>query len=140
MSRQLTVTRFFAALTIIFFRFGRSIYPLNQIGPFIFAGPVWVTFFFVLSGFVMTIAYPQVETFGYWKARLARIYPMYVLALLLFLIITTATNGWWDWHSVVLHLDLLQAWVPAEALGLNSPAWAVSVEAFLYICFPLLTM
>ena len=33
---------------------------------------------------------------------------------------------------------LVQAWVPAHALDLNGPAWSLSVEAFFYLCFPLL--
>jgi peptidoglycan/LPS O-acetylase OafA/YrhL len=40
--------------------------------------------------------------------------------------------------TIVLVLTMFQSWVPMAALGWNGVAWAVSVEIFFYILFPLL--
>lgn len=73
----------------------------------------------------------------YWLARFARIYPVYLLALLL--IIAAKYNGLAEnWETLPLHLFLLQSWIPGYPITLNTPGWSLSVEAFFYLCFPFL--
>ena len=107
------------------------------------AGYFGVTLFFVLSGFVLAYTYaealseaPRATLRRFAVARFARIYPVY-LAILLYLWIRSAFDG-----PVVLHALLLQAWHPDArvAFALNGPGWSISVEAFLYACFPLLVI
>lgn len=105
-----------------------------------------MTVFFVLSGFVITHTYAEHFRDGlrrralwsYCVARFARVYPLYLLVLLA----VTAPMGWQelgraDWW---LHALALQAWHPdgTLALGYNGPGWSISVELFLYACFPLI--
>jgi peptidoglycan/LPS O-acetylase OafA/YrhL len=116
------------------------------LGSFITAGYCGVTIFFVLSGFVLAINYfdgfrrPTVRgTYSYFVARFARVYPLYILVLF-FLIVRQHTlglgsaDGWW--RSALA----LQAWDPNldHAYAFDPPAWSISVEFFLYACFPLL--
>ncbi|MGK0271494.1 MAG: peptidoglycan/LPS O-acetylase OafA/YrhL [Cocleimonas sp.] len=144
---QITFTRFIAALTVVFFHYGQSVFPANI--SFLFenvtAGPIAVGYFYVLSGFIMSIAYYQPdeskrENFNktkYWIARFARIYPVYLLALLLIAAAKFRTLGH-DWETLPLHLLLLQSWIPGYPITLNTPGWSLSVEAFFYLCFPFL--
>ena len=144
---QITFTRFIAALTVVFFHYGQTIFPANV--PFLFenvtAGPIAVGYFYVLSGFIMAIAYYQVDKnqrvqfnkTKYWIARFARIYPVYLLALLIITAAKIKSLGP-EWETLPLHLFLLQSWIPGYPITLNTPGWSLSVEAFFYLCFPFL--
>ncbi len=144
---QITFTRFIAALTVVYFHYGQNIFPANV--PFLFenvtAGPIAVGYFYVLSGFIMAIAYFQTEKNQqtginkgkYWLARFARIYPVYLLALLI-IVAAKYKSLASEWETLPLHLLLLQSWVPGYPITLNTPGWSLSVEAFFYFCFPFL--
>ena len=130
-------------MTVVFFHFG-GILPIPRTSPWsqiIRAGDVSVSYFFTLSGFIMAVAYfrtdGKLNVVRYAVARIARIYPLYLLSLLLIapLVMYQGDHGK---RVLLLNLALLQAWFPRYALTFNSPAWSLSVEAFFYVCFPLL--
>lgn len=142
---QITFTRFIAAMTVVFFHYGSHAFPatLSWLNESATAGPIAVNYFYVLSGFIMAIAYYQPNTIEplnkrrYWLARIARIYPVYLVALLLMVVAS--------FHELAekplalpLHLGMLQAWIPSYPMTLNNPGWSLSVEAFFYLCFPFL--
>ncbi len=119
--------------------------PLANVAHVGYAG---VSYFFVLSGFVLTYTYPQLPHAGrgaFWLARFARVYPVFVLGLLLALPFvakevvhgerTLAQAG----GTLLLQLSLTQAWVPGAELSWNYVGWSLSVEAFFYALFPLLS-
>lgn len=123
----------------------------NDLNPtvatFMTAGYNGVTLFFVLSGFVLGLNYyerlstPSLRgTWNYAVARFARIYPLY-LAVLLYVVVQFGVAGR-SMSGLGLHLGGLQAWSSSldVAFGFNSPAWSVSVEVFLYACFPILVI
>ena len=104
-----------------------------------------VTVFFVLSGFILTVTYREAlsrpDATSVWNfavARVARIYPVYLLVLAFVVLQERAdgksTGGWW------LHALGGQAWSGdvQTTYRFNSPAWSVGVELFLYACLPLL--
>lgn len=145
---QLTFTRYLAALTVIFFHYGATVFPASVpwLQPLVTAGPIAVSYFYVLSGVIMAVAYyqPQQEqqylhTYRYWLARFARIYPVYLLALLL-MAAAKYQQVLTDPTGLVLSLSMLQAWSPEYALTLNTPGWSLSVEAFFYLSFPLIML
>jgi peptidoglycan/LPS O-acetylase OafA/YrhL len=116
-------------------------------------GYVGVSFFFVLSGFILvyTCQGKSVNVMKFWRTRFARIYPAYVFSLLLmapwFFYAATKLKfplfAWATGHlksATFLVVTLLQAWVPGNALAWNSVCWSLSVESFFYLLFPLLLL
>jgi len=110
-------------------------------------GYLGVTFFFVLSGFVLTwSARPNlpVSTF-YWR-RFARIWPAHMVALLLaipvFYTIFVVPEGSFlkpfDLGILLLSVVLLQAWWanPMILFSGNPAAWTLTCEAFFYALHP----
>lgn len=144
---QLTFTRYIAALSVVFFHYGANVFPANLplLNPVLTAGPIAVSYFYALSGLIMAIAYYRPDSTKpfangrYWLARIARIYPVYLLALLIMMAAKFKEAGS-DPTTVGLSLSMLQAWVPGYPLTLNAPGWSLSVEAFFYLTFPLLIL
>lgn len=117
----------------------------NPIDLVLIQGHLAVDYFFILSGFILAYTYVTADgglrdgKRNFWVARVARIYPVYLLGLLLGLgpyILAGASK-----HLVVesgfTHLLMVQSWFPAT-LDWNQPSWSLSVEAFFYLTFPLL--
>lgn len=140
---QLTFTRFVASLLVVNFHFGRNIAPFNLdlFKSFFDRGNISVSFFFILSGFVMVVAYGNkgsISPLSYFQKRFARIYPVFFLASLLMLLYLILSNKAIIFKELFLNLSLLQAWFPTKALVFNFPAWSISVEFFFYSLFPFL--
>lgn len=152
----LTGLRFLAALHVVLFHFGTPC--LKGVAPewmvqVMASGYASVGVFFLLSGFVL--AYNYVDTAGgmqtparaFWSARVARVYPVFLLMFLLSAVPTAqgslaANSGPVAAAKLTTAgltvLMLLQSWVPKLALYWNPPSWSVSVEAFFYAVFPAL--
>ena len=126
-------------------------------------GYLWVEFFFVLSGFILTHAYATrlpdlLRPRGYLdflRARLIRLYPLHLFMLLLVLAMVivlralSAAGGYVSifdlpWHQdvsprgFVLSLFLVQAWNTMDRLTWNGLSWFVSAEFALVLLFPAL--
>lgn len=144
----LNAARFFAALAIVIFHFGRWSYPFNlpSLQSYVLLSTTGVTLFFVLSGFIMMHVYGERLSKGldwqewkrFYRTRLARIVPVYLIALALAVGYAIYAKEVWTMKSLVLQALFLQAWVPHESLFLNFPGWSLSVEIFFYALFPLL--
>jgi peptidoglycan/LPS O-acetylase OafA/YrhL len=148
----LTTLRFFAALHVVLFHM--RVIGILPGGPWWYQnyasiGYVGVNFFFVLSGFILVYTYegPNLSAKSFWWARFARVYPAYLLSLVLaapffFFALRHLDLPFYAWsklHPVWasgLTLGLLQSWVPQAALTWNSVCWSLSVEAFFYFVFP----
>lgn len=107
-------------------------------------GRYGVSFFFVLSGFVLTwSARPHDTVRGFWRRRLAKIYPLHVVTwvMALVLLATVKSPGLvLNWHVATLNLFLLHAWFPWSdtMVSLNAPSWSLCCEALFYLAFPLI--
>ncbi|TPI62123.1 acyltransferase [Mesorhizobium sp. B3-1-3] len=141
---QLTSLRFFAALYVLAFHSADIDGAPPLIANFMQNGYLGVSFFFLLSGFILTHSYfdkmsdwHEVRRFAI--ARFSRIYPVYLLALAVALPLTSMP---FDHPLASLGtLGLIQAWgAPTSMLGFfwNPPGWTLSIELFFYLMFPLL--
>lgn len=110
-------------------------------------GYLGVTFFFVLSGFVLTwSARPNVPTSTFYWRRFARIWPAHMVALILalpvFYTFAAIPEGSIlkpvDIGVLLLSVLLLQGWFanPAIVFSGNPAAWTLTVEAFFYALHP----
>ncbi len=103
------------------------------------SGRVGVSFFFILSGFVLTWSARSTDTVrAFWRRRACKLYPNHLvtaLAAILLLLITGQTVT-----GLIPNMFLIQAWFPALEIsfGVNPVSWSLACEAFFYLCFPLL--
>lgn len=149
----LTGLRFIAAMQVVVFHFaqGHVKGAPTVVRNLVSSGYTGVSLFFVLSGFILAYNYLEVGGNGrfdvrsFWVARVARIYPVYALGLLISLPFfvseysgEVAIGRMQSWPVVSTStLLLLQSWIPGAATVWNGPGWSLSVEAFFYLCFPL---
>ena len=149
----LTSARFFAALSVALYHFLPadsfllSQRPHGALRSAIGAGYVGVTFFFMLSGFILTYSHGleyesgKDHTRRFYFARFARVYPLYLLSVVLAVVLYASSFRVLRRAFVLpVHLLLLQAWSVRTLLFLNIPAWTLSCEAFFYAVFPLLLL
>lgn len=143
--KALTGLRCFAAINIVLFHFSNPDW-FGWLAPVVNAGYASVSYFILLSGFVMAYNYAERARAGeldktrYYKARFTRLYPIYFLSLLLAWRMlpqewAAHTHGMF-WAGIVLSPLLLQGWIPEIATFLNTPAWTMSSESFYYLIFP----
>ncbi|EJM99235.1 acyltransferase [Phyllobacterium sp. YR531] len=105
-------------------------------------GTTGVTFFFVLSGFVLTwSATPGQSVVTFYMYRIFRIWPVMLVTLVAALPIFYSMKGLGiNWQAVFLSVFALQSWSTDSTVyfGGNPVAWSLSDEAFFYLIHPLL--
>ena len=114
-----------------------------------------VSFFFVLSGFILTLVYGRRldrihrrdtdangsgELFSFLKKRFARLWPLHFVCLLICVATVRYLNL--DFWVIVTNLFLVHSWIPDApyVFGLNNVSWSISTELFFCFAFPLLVM
>lgn len=155
--------RAFPPLMIVMFHFSEGhhyshIRPLDLLAT---RGYLWVEFFFVLSGFILTYVYwPRLKDLftrkgylAFLRARLIRLYPLHLFMLLLVLAVVlalralAAEGGYLSIFDIKYHQDvsvkgfwltffLIHAWNTMDRLTWNGVSWFVSVEFALCLLFP----
>jgi peptidoglycan/LPS O-acetylase OafA/YrhL len=136
---SLTGARFVAALLV----FGSHLHqrfplpPLEHLAWTERSAASAVTFFFVLSGFVLTLSWRDGEPAApFWQRRLARVGPIY-------LVTGALTVAWFSvigepprLGALVVLATATQAWFYRPEYALNVPAWSLSCEVAFYLVFP----
>ena len=138
----LTSTRAIAAIMVVIHHYGGTAFPFNLAQNIFHSGNVAVSYFFVLSGFVLYVAHEgrSIDYLDYLKRRVARIFPLYYLALLFTVLVLLqepplpADFG----KQIIYSIFFIQSYLPGYPMCLNSPAWSISIEMFFYLLFPVL--
>ncbi|GAB3549105.1 acyltransferase [Actinopolyspora lacussalsi] len=144
---SLTGMRFIAAAMVFFFHASLTDPPQNPYAdPFasdlyqtLFSKAGWmgVSFFFVLSGFVLTWSARSTDTMGgFWRRRLVKIFPAHVVTWALAMILFAAAAS--DPHQWLPNLFLIHSWFPQHEIfiSVNPPSWSLCSELLFYMCFP----
>ena len=136
---QLTSLRFFAAAMIVVLHI--QVLGLFGIPNTKLAWGQGVSFFYVLSGFILTYVYPSLEADGavarFWRARIARLWPAHLA--------TFALGFWllsyqWETATALANVLMVHSWIPLSKyfFSYNAVSWSISVELLFYLSFPLL--
>jgi len=116
---------------------------------------IFVDFFFVLSGFVLTHSYAFREKHdfrSFLMARFFRLYPLHLFMLVVFILLEIGKllaykyggfifnqapfTGSTAISEIIPNLLLIHAWTPyTEHLTFNYPSWSISIEFYLYAIF-----
>ncbi len=160
--RQLTGIRFVAAFWVFAYHLQGpfnvlGLLTIPVIGDVMRVGRLGVDLFFALSGFILTHTYLtrmghsiQVrQTLTFWWLRLARIYPVHIVMLVVAGIAVFAQarlagesvdRDWWNPIDFIKNLLLIQEWGANPERGWNFVAWSLSMEWLAYLVFPLLVL
>ncbi|MBK9341860.1 MAG: acyltransferase [Dehalococcoidia bacterium] len=136
---SLTGLRFFAAWMVLVHHFA-NFAGLPGLWRYQGFGATGVTFFFVLSGFVLTWSFVPGDTPPrfYWR-RFARIWPLHAVTTVLALpVFYSMRDVPYDWTAIGLSFLLLHAWVPTVTTYFagNPASWTLSCEMFFYALHP----
>jgi peptidoglycan/LPS O-acetylase OafA/YrhL len=153
----LTIVRFFAALGVFFDHYGTK--QLESVPVFLRnlldRGSAGVLLFFILSGFLLVMVYAprhpdgKVNKKKFYVARVARVYPAYLLASLVSLPLLytwVKANGWGEAFSKPIFfftkLSMTDYWYyPARdhyaTASWMQQGWSLTCEGLFYLLFPL---
>ncbi len=143
---SLTGARFIAAASVFIFH-AASIRIFQPTGPdsdfFLTisatSGTMAVSFFFVLSGFILTWSARKYDTAReFYRRRFFKIFPNHIVTFLLSLVVYATLAG--ALLPALLNITLLHAWVPKMPyfISFNHVTWSLSCELLFYAAFPLL--
>ncbi len=146
--RSLTGLRFVAAAIVFVSHIQHLAFP--EVRQLPLGGPA-VSFFFVLSGFILTYVYGQRLTQQtvprFWFTRWARLWPLHLVCFLIalaFLRTPPGSNpsGINSLSALVAQCLMLHSWLPIKHwfVSFNAVSWSISTELFFYLVFPCLLL
>lgn len=102
-------------------------------------GFLGVPIFFVISGFCIHLSFKQQgqEWVSFFIRRFFRIYPAYLAALLLFLIICPQVEKGF-WFQFKYHVFFIHNFDRKAFYSVNTSFWSIAIEVQLYLIYPLL--
>ncbi len=136
---SLTSLRFFAAAVVVLLHIGQKAPPFPGARDLFGLGHVGVTFFFVLSGFVLAWSHRAGDTARvFYQRRFARVWPLHISMTVLAAILVLAAGSQPRWWALPFVGTLTHAFVPGAYYAFNTPSWSLGCEAFFYALFPAL--
>ena len=156
--RSIDALRGAAALGVVFYHAvdrspsvvpdGWSRYPVLLVQFLSSFGYIGVFLFFVISGFCIHLQWARAKAFGeqpviafgsFWKRRVRRLYPPYLIALAIYLGLTAFTVGIDVTHFFVydvgMHLLMLHNLDPKTCYSINGVFWTLAIEEQLYLAY-----
>ena len=135
MIRTLQSLRFFFIILVVLSHYIGS--------SFDFGGECGVSFFFMLSGFVLSLAYSERIAKGSFITKpfvvkqWIKIYPLHILTFIVMFALDIRLEKYCDITAVIANILLLQSWVPADSFYFvaNSPSWFLCDILFFYVVF-----
>jgi peptidoglycan/LPS O-acetylase OafA/YrhL len=126
-------------------------YPVKVIQLTSSFGYIGVFLFFVISGFCIHLQWARTQASGvkpaiqfgsFWKRRIRRLYPPYLIAFAFYLLLTAWTIGIDVSHffiyDVLMHLLMLHNLDPHTCYSINGVFWTLAIEEQLYLAYFLL--
>lgn len=141
MLRHLTGLRFIAALMVYLCHLNTDYFGVF-VKEMFSQGFIGVSFFFILSGFILSYSYEDklknevTSKRQFILLRLARIVPMHLLLAMPFILLTIHLKNF-DFSKTLTNILLMQSWIPKEDyyFSLNGVSWSLSDELFFYLMF-----
>ncbi|AYG78691.1 hypothetical protein DWB77_00799 [Streptomyces hundungensis] len=136
---SLTGMRFVAAAAVVLCHF--SLFIRGNPDFWRDLGQVGVSFFFVLSGFVLTwSAKPGTRARAVWRARAAKVFPNHLAVVMAHGALMLLTGKAIVATQLLPTATLTQSWIPGFDLttAVSPVSWTLSCEVFFYLTFPLL--
>ena len=103
-----------------------------------------MSFFFILSGFVCMHAHindkfsQREECIRFFMAKLARMYPIYILLIFITLVTFPIPDNPWFWSCLTADILLVSPWIYCmKSNGSRAVGWYMSVLFWLWMMFPL---
>jgi peptidoglycan/LPS O-acetylase OafA/YrhL len=104
---------------------------------------IFMTGFFVLSGFILCHVYHNYNFSNrqnlviFYLKRLSRIYPVYAIATIIYFAFAIKIPGDKLFQIFITDFFMLQSFFEDTlSIGINNTTWSLSVEMFLYLLFP----
>lgn len=146
---SLTSLRMFAALGVFLSHLGilsqSSLPVFNAAAKYFFNGYVGVTFFYILSGFIINYSFSRHLEEGRFNNkdfivyRLARLFPVHIVSLICVLFMFGYTRNFeaTNKEALIYNALLLQSFIPDAGyyFSFNPVSWSISCEMFFYVCF-----
>ena len=147
---NLTPLRGIAAILVVIFHFEivLVLFLPREMSRFFSKCYLMVDLFFIMSGFIIYHVYGeffkrniQTTTFNkYIRARLARVYPLHIITLILTIVLVVSQHFKWDEffnpRAIPTHVLMLQSFGLHSIYTWNVPAWSISAEFAAYMIFP----
>ncbi|HEY2204360.1 MAG TPA: acyltransferase [Pseudonocardia sp.] len=135
---SLTGLRYFGALAVVLVHVGSQFADSRSLTVATGYGYVGVTFFFLLSGYVLTWSYSSQPLTRFWWLRFSRIWPLNTALMIAWFTIVVEEVKVPDSFEQTAVLLMAQAWDPHQSIYFvgNFVSWSLSCEMFFYLLFP----
>jgi peptidoglycan/LPS O-acetylase OafA/YrhL len=135
---SLTGLRIFGSVAVVICHVGNGFANGTSLNVAATYGYVGVTFFFMLSGFVLTWSCADQPARSFWWRRFSRIWPLQLVVMVFAYTVIPGHERIPGLAGRLAELLLVQAWFPNPAIyaGGNGVTWSLSVEMFFYLIFP----